>query len=99
MLKYTSPLPSLIDLSTQRLSNLPPMSDTHAHTKKNPVTWLIQYFRESAEEIRKISWPSRNDVIKYSMVVIVLCLVLAVFFTGLDWLLSLGIQKLISLKK
>ena len=75
------------------------MSETHTHTKKNPVTWLLQYFRESAEEIRKISWPSKQDTFKYSIVVIVLCLVLAFFFTGLDWVLSLGVEKLISLKK
>lgn len=75
------------------------MSDTHAHGKKNPAAWLMQYFRESAEEIRKIAWPSKQDTAKYSMVVIGLCVILALFFTGLDWVLSLGIQKLISLKK
>ncbi len=75
------------------------MSDTHAHAKKNPITWLLQYFRESAEEVRKISWPTRNDTIKYSIVVVALCIVLALFFAGLDWVLALGVQKLIALKK
>ena len=75
------------------------MSDTHAHQKKNPATWLLQYFRESAEEIRKVTWPSKQDTFKYSVIVIGLCVILAVFFAGLDWVLALGIQKLIEIKK
>ncbi|MCX6715276.1 MAG: preprotein translocase subunit SecE [Candidatus Uhrbacteria bacterium] len=75
------------------------MSDAHVHTKKNPVTWLLQYFRESAEEVRKITWPSKQDTFKYSLIVITLCVVLAFFFAGLDWVLALGVQKLVALKK
>lgn len=75
------------------------MSDIHAQTKKNPVTWLVQYFRESAEEVRKVTWPSKQETVKYSIIVIGLCLILALFFVGLDWVLALGIEKLIALKK
>ncbi|OGL62800.1 preprotein translocase subunit SecE [Candidatus Uhrbacteria bacterium RIFCSPHIGHO2_02_FULL_47_44] len=75
------------------------MSEAHAHQKKNPAAWLLQYFRESAEEIRKVSWPSKQDTFKYSVIVVGLCVILAVFFAGLDWVLALGIQKLIEIKK
>ncbi len=74
------------------------MSDSNASAKKNPFVWLINYFREAREEMMKITWPSKQDTLKYSLVVIVLCLALAFFFAGLDYVLSLGIQKLISLK-
>ena len=74
------------------------MSDSHASAKKNPFVWLISYFREAREEMMKITWPSKADTFKYSVVVIGLCLLLAFFFAGLDYGLSLGIQKLISLK-
>ena len=74
------------------------MSDSHAHAKKNPFVWLINYFREARDEMFKITWPSKQDTLKYSLVVIVLCLALAFFFAGLDYVLSLGIQKWISLK-
>jgi len=67
--------------------------------KTNPITWLVKYFKEAKEEVAKISWPSRNTTVRYSIVVIVLCLVLAVFFAGFDWILSFGLQKLIALKK
>ncbi len=75
------------------------MSDTHTKTKKNPVTWLVQYVREALEEIQKVTWPSKKETFKYSVIVVGLCLILAVFFVGLDWVLSLGIQKLIEIKQ
>ena len=62
---------------------------------KNPFQWLWQYMRESREELRKVTWPDRKTTTKYSLVVIVLCLVLAAFFGGLDWLLTMGLEWLI----
>jgi len=65
----------------------------------DPINWIVKYVQEAKEEIAKISWPTRDNTIKYSLVVIGLCLVLAVFFAGLDGLLNLGLQKFITLKK
>lgn len=62
---------------------------------KNPFKWLWQYLRESREELRKVTWPNRQTTTKYSLVVIVLCVVLAAFFGGLDWLLTKGLAWLI----
>ncbi len=72
---------------------------TEAHKRTNPAVWLLNYFRESREEMRKITWPSKQDTFKYSIVVIGLCLILAFFFAGLDFALSSGLQKLLALKK
>lgn len=62
---------------------------------KNPFKWLWRYLSESREELRKVTWPNRQTATKYSLVVIVLCVVLAAFFGGLDWLLTLGLDWLI----
>ena len=70
---------------------------TNTHKRINPLKWLIRYLLEAREEMKKVSWPSKQDTIKYSIAVIVLCLVLAFFFAGLDWALSFGLQKLIAL--
>ena len=56
---------------------------------------LFQYFKESKEELKKVTWPSKQEINKYSLVVIVLSLVIAGFFGGFDWLLNLGLEKLI----
>jgi len=57
---------------------------------------LFQYFKESKEELKKVTWPSKQEINKYSLVVIVLSLVIAGFFGGFDWLLNLGLEKLIT---
>ncbi|MBI4591979.1 preprotein translocase subunit SecE [Candidatus Uhrbacteria bacterium] len=62
---------------------------------KNPFTWLVRYLREAREELRKVTWPNRQTTTKYSLIVIGLCLTLAVFFGGLDWVLNQGLQWLI----
>ena len=64
---------------------------------KNPLKWLGRYLNEAREELRKVTWPNRQTTTKYSLAVIILCVILAVFFGGLDWLLSLGLQQLISI--
>lgn len=64
---------------------------------KNPITWLLRYVRESLEELRKVTWPSRQTVTKYSVMVVVLCVVLALFFAGIDWLFTQGLEGLVTL--
>ena len=62
---------------------------------KNPFSWLWRYVNESLEELRKVTWPSKQETTKYSMLVVGLCLALATFFGGLDWVLNKGLQWLI----
>lgn len=64
--------------------------------KKNPFLWLVRYVRESTEEMKKVTWPSKQETIKYTILVVILCLIIAGFFGGLDWLLNFGLDQLIS---
>jgi len=66
--------------------------------KENPIQWLFRYVKESKEEMKKVTWPSKQETTKYSVIVIILALVIAGFFGGLDWLLNLGLEQLISIK-
>lgn len=59
----------------------------------NPV---VNYFRTSYSELRKVTWPSREQTIHYAVVTVVLCAVLAAYFGLLDWALSQGLKALIS---
>jgi len=52
------------------------------------MTRLIHYFREVGAEVRKVNWPNREDTIKYTVGVIGLSLLFALFFGGLDYLFS-----------
>jgi len=63
--------------------------------KKNPIQWFFLYLKESVEELRKVTWPNKQETMKYSIVVIGLCVILALFLGGLDILLSKGMEWLI----
>lgn len=64
---------------------------------KNPITWMIDYIRGSKEELNKVTWPSKKTVLNYSIIVIIVSLLTAGFFAGLDWLLQQGLAELIRL--
>ncbi len=46
-------------------------------------------FKSVRKEMKKVTWPSRKDVIKYSIATIVFCIVIMLFFQVLDVLLSI----------
>jgi len=54
----------------------------------------IEFAREVRSEIRKVSWPTRAEVINYSLVVFFTVVVLTAFIGALDWLFSISILEL-----
>jgi preprotein translocase subunit SecE len=52
---------------------------------------LVTYLRSSKSELEKVSWPSRQQTIRYSTLVIAATVILAAFFATLD----LGLGKLV----
>ncbi len=59
------------------------------------ANWFTRYFRESYEELRKVSWPSRKDTVRDTLIVIGVSLVVAAFLGLIDLGLSTGLQKLV----
>jgi preprotein translocase subunit SecE len=49
---------------------------------------VTTYFNDVGQELSKVSWPTREELFGSTAVVIVLCLILAVFIFGVDWILS-----------
>jgi preprotein translocase subunit SecE len=49
---------------------------------------VTTYFNDVGQELSKVSWPTREELFGSTAVVIVLCLILAVFIFGIDWILS-----------
>lgn len=54
-------------------------------------------FKSMAAELKKVAWPSKKDLINYSIVVIGFVVVLAVVVGVLDTASSFLVQKLIAL--
>ncbi|MFH1253097.1 MAG: preprotein translocase subunit SecE [Candidatus Uhrbacteria bacterium] len=59
----------------------------------------IGYIKEAKEELGKVTWPSKKDTLRYSAIVVSVTVLIAVFFTILDWALTLGLDKLVELGK
>lgn len=57
---------------------------------------VVNYFRTSYQELKKVTWPSRANTIRYTVAVIVMCAVVAAYFGLLDWLLTKGLEALVS---
>ena len=60
----------------------------------NPVIATRDYLRNAIAELKKVSWPTREMTIRYSMLVIVISLVTATFFAALDFGLRQGVDVL-----
>ena len=55
---------------------------------------IIQFFKESYAELRKVVWPGRDDVISSVKVVLISTLVVAAILGLLDFLLNLGVMRI-----
>lgn len=62
---------------------------------KNPLMRLRNYVRGSMEESKKITWPTRKETVRYSLLVIVITIAVAAFFAGLDYLFAALLQVII----
>ena len=48
----------------------------------------MQFLREVRGELRKVAWPTREETINYSIVVLVTIVFMGALIYGLDWLFS-----------
>ena len=64
-----------------------------------PKQWVDstkEFFRETSAEMKKVTWPGKNEVVGTTVVVIVSTLIFAVFLWGCDELFGRGILWLLS---
>lgn len=60
-----------------------------------PMVSPITYLQEVIRELKKVSWPSREQTVQKTVLVLVVSALLAVYLGGLDILFKLGIDVLI----
>lgn len=59
---------------------------------------FVSYFKGAWDELKKVIWPTKNEVIQHTLVVIGLSLFLALFLGAADFLLSFGLENLLFFK-
>jgi preprotein translocase subunit SecE len=55
---------------------------------------IIQFFKESYAELKKVVWPSRDDVVSSVKVVVISTVIVAAILGFIDMLLLMGIRVL-----
>jgi preprotein translocase subunit SecE len=56
----------------------------------------VSYFREVFDEMRKITWPSREATIRYSIYVVIVSVAVGAFFAALDFVFNFGLEQLLN---
>lgn len=57
---------------------------------------MFKYFQEAREELTKVSWPTRDQVLEGTQAVLVFAVMLTLFVFLLDNLFGLGIRQVLS---
>lgn len=55
----------------------------------------VEFVQQVREEARKISWPSRKEVMISTVMVMIMVAMAAIFFLVVDFILKQGIDKLL----
>ncbi|OHD65745.1 MAG: preprotein translocase subunit SecE [Spirochaetes bacterium RBG_13_51_14] len=53
----------------------------------------MTYIRESKDELKKVTWPTRDEVTSYTIVVVVTVLIVSLFL----WMVDSGLMYVINL--
>lgn len=54
---------------------------------------IINFFLEAKGELMKVNWPSQKDLIRYTVLVVVISLAVAIFLGALDTLFSYLVER------
>lgn len=60
------------------------------------MQFLTKYFKESIAELKKVSWPTKKETYRYTVLVFGLSIVVAIFLGALDFVFNLGLETLIT---
>ncbi len=73
-------------------ASAPKPSKAAARTSGGPLARLTRFLREVVAELSKVIWPTRKELVTYTIVVVVFVSVMTAIVTGLD----IGFGKLVT---
>ncbi|HTP12184.1 MAG TPA: preprotein translocase subunit SecE [Bacteroidota bacterium] len=56
---------------------------------------IIAFFQDAVKEMEKVTWPTRDELMESTRVVIIVCLLIAVFTWVVDFAVSKVIQTIL----
>ena len=54
-----------------------------------------EFFSESMFELRKVVWPSTDESIRTTIVILIVVVIVSLILAGFDWVISLGVRALL----
>ena len=60
---------------------------------------IISFIKEAYQELKRVAWPKKSEVVKKTIIVVVSMIVVAAIVGALDYGLQIGMEYLINLKK
>ncbi len=58
---------------------------------------IKKYFKKSLEELTKVTWPTKNQAVKLTIIVLIFCVVVSLFLGFVDYLFNLLYNYLLNL--
>jgi len=58
----------------------------------------LKFLREVRQEVGKVTWPSRNETLVSTVMVLIMVTVASIFFLAADQIISWGVQLLLSIR-
>ena len=59
------------------------------------LTKIISFLKEVRTEIKKVNWPSKQETLRYTLIVVGVSVVIAAFLGGVDFIFRLILDKFI----
>ncbi len=53
-----------------------------------PENRFVQFYRETMAELRKVVWPTRDEAVRLTIIVIVVVIAMSIFLGTIDYILS-----------
>ena len=57
---------------------------------------LFRFFKEADIERRKVVWPTHQETLQTSLMVIVVTIIISLFLAGVDWLIGTAVRALLT---
>ena len=83
------------DSKNKKVKEVEKKKDVKKDTKKKTAkkvkkqSGVIKFFKEVTSEVSKVKWPSKKDMVKYSLATIIFVVFFALFFYGIDAIIAL----------
>ncbi len=58
---------------------------------------FIAYVRESFGELKKVSWPKKNEIVTSSVIIIVFIVIMTLFLGFIDFIAGFGVTEALTM--